>query len=82
MTSNWENRTDHLYLKLKFKSFKEAIKCINLIADISEELNHHPTMINSYTSLELKLTTHDNGNTITELDFQLAKEIDKALSLL
>jgi 4a-hydroxytetrahydrobiopterin dehydratase len=80
MTSNWENRTDHLYLKLKFNSFNEAIKCINLIADISEKYNHHPIIMNSYTTLELKLTTHDKGNTITDLDFQLAEEINKVIS--
>lgn len=80
MTNSWENRKDHLYLKLEFPSFKKAIECINVLANISEKLNHHPTIVNSYTSIELKLTTHDKGNTITEKDFQLAEEINKAFS--
>lgn len=82
MTNNWENRKNHLYLKLKFPTFKKAIECINVIANIAEELNHHPTIINSYTSIEIKLTTHDKGNIITDKDFQLAEEINKAFSLL
>ena len=36
-------------------------------------------MTNTYHRLRIELSTHDAGNRITDLDLQLAKEIDAVL---
>ena len=47
-----------------------------LTGQIAESLNHHPKIINVYNSVEIQLWTHDQ-NSITDLDYNLAREIDK-----
>ena len=48
---------------------------MNNVADVAEEINHHPTWTNTYNQLEITLTTHDTGG-ISKLDFELAEKID------
>jgi 4a-hydroxytetrahydrobiopterin dehydratase len=40
-------------------------------------MNHHPTWINTYNRIQVKLTTHDAVNTITQYDRELAKVLDE-----
>lgn len=69
------------YLKKDFifESFKEALNFVNIIAEISESLNHHPNISISYNKVSLEIFTHDI-NSITDLDFNLAKKIDELSS--
>ena len=43
----------------------------------AEKLDHHPEWSNVYKTVEVKLTTH-SANGLSELDFQLAKKMEKA----
>jgi 4a-hydroxytetrahydrobiopterin dehydratase len=45
------------------------------VAELAEKLNHHPEWRNVYNRVEIRLTTHDAGNTITDKDRQLAAAI-------
>lgn len=72
----WQNRNDQLYKKFVFKDFNEAIVFINKIADLATKANHHPTIKNTYNTVELWLSTRDKGDKVTEKDKQLAKDID------
>ncbi len=67
---------NHLYIKLSFANFVEAFAFLSKIAIITEKANHHATIHNTYNTVELFLSTHDAGNTITEKDWALAKEIE------
>ncbi len=66
-----------LYAKIIFKDFLSAIEFINKLAIIAKQLNHHPTIHNTYNTVELFLSTHDAGDVVTEKDWGLAKEIMK-----
>lgn len=68
-----------LYSKIIFKDFESAIAFINNLAIIAERLNHHPTIHNTYNTVELFLSTHDAGDVVTEKDWELAREISKIL---
>ncbi|QPB19441.1 4a-hydroxytetrahydrobiopterin dehydratase [Rhizobium sp. 007] len=61
----------------KFASFVEAFGFMTKAALAAEKLNHHPEWFNVYSRVEVKLNTHDAGG-LTELDFKLAKAMDKA----
>lgn len=50
---------------------------MNQVAEVAEEVNHHPWWSNVYNKIEIELTTHDAGNTVTEKDIDLAKKIDQ-----
>lgn len=58
-----------------FKSYMHAIEFINRVARVAEEEEHHPDIYNSWRTVRLSLTTHDEGG-LTEWDFDLAKKID------
>jgi 4a-hydroxytetrahydrobiopterin dehydratase len=46
------------------------------VAILAEKHNHHPWWSNVYNKVEIRLTTHDAGNLVTEKDRALAEEID------
>ena len=47
----------------------------NCVSDINT-LNHHPEWQNIYNKVFVKLTTHDEGNSITQKDLKLAEILD------
>jgi ribonuclease HI len=77
----WQEEDNKLYNKLTFKDFNEAVAFINQVADIANKANHHPTIKNTWNSVELWLSTHDAGDKITDKDRALAKEIDKLIQV-
>ncbi|MDR7145719.1 4a-hydroxytetrahydrobiopterin dehydratase [Rhizobium sp. BE258] len=64
----------------KFGSFVEAFGFMAQSALSAEKLNHHPEWFNVYSRVDVTLNTHDAGG-LTELDFKLAKAMDKAAGL-
>lgn len=73
----WENKDNKLYRKFKFEDFSEAVGFINRVALAAEKMDHHPTLTNTYNTVEIWLTTHDEGNTVTEKDKRLSETINK-----
>jgi 4a-hydroxytetrahydrobiopterin dehydratase len=65
-------KDNKLYAKFKFKDFAEAMVFINKVAAIAEKLDHHPTIINTYNTVELYLCTHDAGDVVTAKDWEFA----------
>lgn len=72
----WQTENNKLYKKFSFKDFDEARLFINKVADIADDMNHHPTMQNNYNTVELWLSTHDAGDSVTDLDRGFAKRVD------
>ncbi|WP_299990008.1 4a-hydroxytetrahydrobiopterin dehydratase [uncultured Pontibacter sp.] len=68
---------DKLTRSFEFKDFRAAMAFMNKVADVAEELNHHPWWSNVYNKVEIELTTHDAGNTVTDKDVELARRIDQ-----
>ena len=72
----WEEKDSKLYKKFEFKDFSEAFAFMTRVALAAEKMDHHPTWTNVYSKVEIWLNTHDAGDTVTEADKKLAKEID------
>ena len=77
--SNWEEKDNALYRKFEFKDFSEAFAFMTRVAFIAEKMNHHPAWSNVYNTVEIELTTHDAGNTVTARDREMAEAIDKII---
>ena len=73
----WQEKNDELYQKFEFDDFDEAVIFINKVADIARRLNHHPTITNTYNTVELRLSTHDAGDKVTEKDREFARQVDR-----
>jgi len=71
------SESEFLFASLKFKNFKSAWHFMNLVATEVEKLNHHPNWSNVYNKVDISLNTHDKGDKITELDYNLAKKIEE-----
>ena len=78
ISNNWREENNTLVKEFEFSNFKEASAFATKLFDMYEELNHHPdTLLYGYKFLKITTTTHDSGNTLTQLDYTLAQNIDK-----
>lgn len=73
----WETKENKLYKKFKFGDFSEAIQFVNQVAEVSTQVNHHPSILNNYNVVEIWLCTHDENNQITAKDHELANMINE-----
>ena len=73
----WTEENNELVKKFKFSDFSEAFGFMTRVAILAEKQNHHPWWSNVYNEVEIRLTTHDAGNTITPKDRELAAAIDE-----
>lgn len=73
---DWEIVNDALERKFVFANFTNAFRFMRQVAEIAEDMNHHPDWQNSYNKLCIRLFTHDEGK-ITEKDVKLACKINE-----
>ena len=74
---NWNEVDGKLERNFEFKDFLHALDFINKLTVICERENHHPEINWIYNKINLKLSTHDAGDIITEKDIKLANLIDE-----
>jgi 4a-hydroxytetrahydrobiopterin dehydratase len=72
----WKEENNQLVRSFEFHDFVSAFGFMTRVALVAEELNHHPEWKNVYNKVEIRLSTHDAGNVITEKDRELARQID------
>jgi len=74
----WDHEKKSIFKIFEFDEFMEAIDFVNGVAEIVEEVGHHPDIDIRYCNVTLKLTTHE-VNGLTDADFDLARKIDTLL---
>jgi 4a-hydroxytetrahydrobiopterin dehydratase len=74
----WSGDADGLRRTVELPSFRDAVAAINAIADVAEEMDHHPDVDLRWRTLHLALVSHSAGG-VTELDLALARRIDALL---
>ena len=74
--NDWALDKNTITKDFKFKTFVEAFSFMTAIALEAEKMNHHPDWSNSYNRVSIALTNHE-AKGITQLDFDLAKKIDR-----
>ena len=77
---SWIENENELTQTFAFKDFKEAWGFMSKVALVAEKMGHHPNWSNVYNKVTIKLSTHDSGDIVTDLDRKLAAEIDKLVS--
>lgn len=63
----------------QFSTFPDGIAFVNRVADLAEEMGHHPDIDIRYSTIIVSLSTHDEGG-ITAKDTTLAQRIDGLLA--
>jgi len=74
---SWKEEKNKLTKSFEFDDFTQAFAFMTRVAFLAEEHQHHPNWSNVYNQVNIELTTHDAGNTVTEKDRKLAAAIDK-----
>lgn len=72
----WQELDDGLVADLTFRDFTDAFLFMTIVAELAESHQHHPDWSNSYNRVNIRLTTHDAGNRITDKDRRLADAIE------
>lgn len=75
----WTEENNKLYRKFSFKDFSEAFAFMTRVALLCEKADHHPTWTNTWSTVEIWLSTHDAGNVVTDKDQTLASKIDELI---
>jgi 4a-hydroxytetrahydrobiopterin dehydratase len=74
--SVWRQEGESLVRDYEFKDFVGAMAFANRVAEVAEEVNHHPDiLVHSWNKVRLTLTTHDAGG-LTDNDHAMAQRID------
>ncbi|KAI9353848.1 pterin CarBinolamine dehydratase-like protein family member [Obelidium mucronatum] len=63
-----------------FGDFSEAFAFMSRVALEAEKTDHHPEWFNVYNRVQVVLTTHDVGNTISQRDAHLATKMEEFAS--
>jgi 4a-hydroxytetrahydrobiopterin dehydratase len=75
--STWKEENQVLVKTFTFASFEEAMQFMQDATPFISQTDHHPTWSNTYNRVEVKLTTHDAGNKVTQKDHKLANYLDE-----
>ena len=71
----WSVKDGMIVRKYEHDSFPEAIVFVSAVAQLAEQMNHHPDVDIRYSNITLALVTHDQGG-ITPKDVELATRIE------
>ena len=72
----WRREGGYIVKDYRFRSFPAGIRFVDKVALTAEAQEHHPDIHVVWTTVTLKITTHDEGG-LTEWDVELAKAIDR-----
>jgi 4a-hydroxytetrahydrobiopterin dehydratase len=77
--STWTESDGSLRRRFQFADFSEAFAFMTRVALLAESAGHHPDWSNSWNTVDISLTTHSAGSTVTAADRDLAAAIDGLL---
>jgi 4a-hydroxytetrahydrobiopterin dehydratase len=70
----WTRDGDRLVRTVTAPSFRAAVELVNAVADVAEELDHHPDIDLRYRDVTFACWTHST-NGVTTSDVELARRI-------
>lgn len=71
----WSESGDTIQRTVAFPNFVQAMALVNKVAELAEQIQHHPDLLIRYNKVTFTLSTHDAGG-LTEKDLDLAARID------
>jgi len=75
----WQEKNGELYKQFVFKDFREAFAFMTKVARLAEEQQHHPRWQNIWNTVDIWLSTHEEGSKVTDKDTVLADASDDLL---
>jgi 4a-hydroxytetrahydrobiopterin dehydratase len=73
---SWTREGDEIVRHIVCSDFRGALRLINDVGEIAEEMDHHPDiLLHGWNKVKITLATHSVGG-LTDLDFHFAAKID------
>ncbi len=72
----WRQEGDAITRSVKAPKFMDGIRLVQQVAEVAEDLDHHPDIDIRWTTVTFTLSTHAVGG-LTSRDLRLAADIDK-----
>ena len=72
----WRQEGDSIVRPVEAASFMDGIRLVSQVAEVAEDLNHHPDIDIRWTTVTFRLSTHSAGG-LTGMDLRLAADIDR-----
>jgi 4a-hydroxytetrahydrobiopterin dehydratase len=76
----WVQEGECIHQSYRFVGFSEAIDFVNRVAEVAEQMNHHPDILIQYNKVTITLTSHEVKG-ITRKDFKMAEAISRLASI-
>jgi 4a-hydroxytetrahydrobiopterin dehydratase len=75
----WSGDVHGITRTAELASFPEAIKVVDQVAVVAEELDHHPDIDIRWRTLTFACSTHSEGG-VTGKDVELARRVDAIIA--
>ncbi|QIB75426.1 4a-hydroxytetrahydrobiopterin dehydratase [Halogeometricum borinquense] len=75
LPDEWGRDGDEITKTYEFDDYLKGIEFVTKVGEVAEEEFHHPEIIVGYKTVEVRLTSHEEGG-ITEKDIRLADLFD------
>ncbi|HEY7273544.1 MAG TPA: 4a-hydroxytetrahydrobiopterin dehydratase [Actinoplanes sp.] len=77
--NGWEGGPDGITRKVRLPSFPVAIAVVDRVAEVAEEMDHHPDIDIRWRTLTFRCFTYA-AKGVTHRDFRLAERIDRIVA--
>jgi 4a-hydroxytetrahydrobiopterin dehydratase len=74
----WEGGPDGISRRVRLSSFPSAIAVVDRVAEVAEELDHHPDIDIRWRTLTFRCFTYSDKG-VTHRDIDLAQRIDRII---
>jgi 4a-hydroxytetrahydrobiopterin dehydratase len=76
--AGWTEANSALTRSVHRADFVDALAFVIEVGKLAEAANHHPDLrIHGYRHVDLSLSTHSAGHTLTDKDYALAQKINE-----
>jgi len=70
----WRREGDTIEKDFEQGDFQGSVDFVNRLAPVADEMNHHPDLSVTWSTVKVSITTHSEGG-LTANDFELARKL-------
>ena len=75
LPGSWDRKGDEIVRTYEFDDYLHGVNFAQMVGEIAEAQFHHPEIIIGYKTVEVRLTSHEEGG-ITDKDIEMAELIE------
>lgn len=80
LADGWSGDSTAIIRTAELPGFAEAIAVVDRVAEVAEEMDHHPDIDIRWRTVTFRCASHSDGG-VTERDIELARRIDAIIGV-